>query len=64
MATFETTAWQSAWDKSIQKFKDLKADNTIIDRRFFQKNNMLMVEFTFENNEFVTVPMEIIEEKI
>lgn len=64
MASFETISWQDGWDKSIQKFKDLKANFKIIDRRFYQKNNMLMIEYSFESGEFVAIPMEILEAKI
>ena len=61
MAYFTPVAWEKGWSKSIEKFKILKQNRAISRRSYFQRDNCLMIEFSFDNDEFLVIPADIFE---
>ena len=61
MASFKTVSWANGWEKSIEKFKHLKQTCGIESRHFFQRYNNLMIEFAFDNGDFLVIPAEVVE---
>ena len=62
MAEFQTVSWPSGFQKSVDRFKSLKrAGREIVARKHFQRTNVLLTEFTFDNEEFVIIPNDVVE---
>jgi len=65
MAEFQTVSWPNGFQKSIDRFKSLKQNGrVIVGRKHFQKTNVLLTEFTFDNGEFVIIPNDVVEDII
>lgn len=65
MAEFQTVSWPNGFQKSIDRFKSLKRNGLrVVARKHFQRTNVLLTEFTFDNGEFVIIPNDVVEDII
>jgi hypothetical protein len=51
----------TVWIKNLKKLKKCLKTHKISERKFFPCNELILVEYLFDNDDFVVVPWQLIE---
>jgi len=60
---FSPHGWAKEWKSEIDKFDILINSKKLKKRTFFQKHGVLLVKYVFDDEDYVIVPMDLIEKR-